>query len=163
VKPKKEIELELFEEHSEVNYYSFKFEGEDLEIDKFFDKFEDSEIYEEDLFIIIDWLDKIGERGAKERYFRPEGKYRDNIVAIPVETNNLRLYCIRINENIVILGNGDVKSSRTYNEDETLKAYVETLQKLDFFIKSRVQKQTLTIYNRQFINTGRGNRITFNL
>ncbi len=46
MKLKRKIELEFFEEHSEVNYYSFKFEGENLEVDKFFDKFEDSEIYE---------------------------------------------------------------------------------------------------------------------
>lgn len=39
--------------------------------------------------MIVAWLDRIGETGALERYFRPEGKYGDGVSAIPIESGKL--------------------------------------------------------------------------
>lgn len=50
--------------------------------------------YDEDIDVIIAWLDKIAERGALLRHFRPEGNYADGVGAIPIEVGNrVRLYC----------------------------------------------------------------------
>ena len=157
---KSEINIELFEEHEKVNFYTLRFLGDDTEVDKFLDKFPEGSEYDEDIDIIIKWIDRIGERGAHERNFRPEGKRRDSVMAMPtpIETSNLRLYVIRLTENIVILGNGGLKKTRTYNEDPILNQFVELLQELDQYIKSRLKKGTLNIYNKELIG-----KLTFHL
>lgn len=48
----------------------------------------------------------------------------DSVVALPVLKSKLRLYCLRLTDKILVLGNGDVKNSRTYEENDTcLKLY----------------------------------------
>ena len=83
--------------------------------------------------------------GAFERFFRPEGKMSDNVCALPVVSSKLRLYCLRLSDKILILGNGGVKKTRTYNEDDELKGYVLTLQKFDRLIKEGVEDGTITV------------------
>ncbi len=143
------INIELFEEDEKVNFYTLRFEGDETEVDKFFDQFPEGCPYDEDIDIIIKWLDEIGERGALERYFRPEAKRHDNVWAIPIETANLRLYVIRLSDQIVLLGNGGIKTTRTYNEDPILNSHVELLQTIDGFIRNRVAKQEITVYQKQ--------------
>lgn len=67
--------IELIEEHDAVNFYSIHLNKEELsELERFFEKFPVGSSYDEDVDIIIAWLDKIGEIGALERYFRNEGR-----------------------------------------------------------------------------------------
>ena len=146
---KSDIQIEFFEEHEKVNFYTLCFLNEETEVDKFFDQFPEGCDYDEDIDIIIKWIDQIGERGALEHYFRPEGKISDNIVAIPIETASLRLYLIRLSENIVILGNGGVKTTETYNEDKFLNKCVELLQEVDRYIKNRIINGQIPIYQKQ--------------
>lgn len=94
---------------------------------------------------IVSFIDKIADRGALERFFRPEGKYNDRVCALPVVQSKLRLYCLRLSEKILILGNGGVKKTKTYNEDNDLKGYVLTLQKFDKLIKECVKDGSITI------------------
>lgn len=148
------IEIELFEEHENVNFYTLRFPGEETEVDKFFDKFPEGCEYDKDIDIIIKWIEQIGERGAQERYFRPESRRRDDIWAIPIETASLRLYVIRLSSNIVILGNGGIKKTATYNEDPYLNECVELLQEINGYINTRIRQQTITLYQKQiFGNT----------
>lgn len=148
------IQIELFEEHENVNFYTLRFHGEETEVDKFFDQFPEGCEYDEDIDIIIKWIDHIGERGALERYLKPEGKMTDNVWAIPIETNSLRLYVLRLSDEILILGNGGLKTSKTYNVDQLLNSCVELLQELDGYIKARIAKGDLTIFRKQiFGNT----------
>jgi hypothetical protein len=146
---KKKLEIELFEEHANVNIYTIRYKDDTTEFDKFLDKYPIGCEFDDDIDIIIKWIDKIGEKGALERYLRPEGKYRDNIYAIPIETTNLRLYVIRISDHIIILGNGGNKKSKTYNEDPELNSYVEQLQTVDVLIKTRIKKGTIQTYEKQ--------------
>ena len=143
-----EIEIELFEEHENVNFYTLRFQGEETEVDKFLDKFPEGCEYDDDIDIIIKWMDQIGERGALEDYFRPEGKFKDNVWAVPIETNNLRLYVIRLSDEILILGNGGIKTTRTYNEDPDLNECVELLQTIDGYIKARIIKNNLSSHGK---------------
>lgn len=77
--------IELIEEHDAVNFYSVRLDHEELsELERFFDKFPEGCDYDEDIDIIIAWLDRIGENGALERYFRYEGTYGDGVSAIPI-------------------------------------------------------------------------------
>lgn len=87
---------------------------------------------------IIKSLAGIVENGVKESFFRPEGKMNDRVCAIPLLTSGrqkqngtLRLYCIRISDKLLIIGGGGIKTTRTYNEDQTLSGHVKTLQMID--------------------------------
>jgi hypothetical protein len=148
---KKRLEIELFEEHENVNIYTIRFKNESSEFDKFLDKFPIGCDFDEDLNIIIKWVDKIGEKGVLERYFRCEGKFKDDVFAIPIETSNLRLYVIRISDNVLILGNGGNKKTKTYNEDTQLNSYVEQLQELDCLINKRVKLGLIQIKGKQLL------------
>ena len=63
-------------------------------------------MFNQDYQRIIAALQVILQRGALERFFRPEGKMGDHVQAIPIEGGMLRLYCLRISEQIVILSDG---------------------------------------------------------
>ena len=144
---RKRVEVELFEEHSVVNFYTIKYNGCDSETDKFFEKF-DNDKYEEDIQTIISWIDIIGRDGAHERHFRPEGKMRDSLCAIPTEHCRLRLFALRLSDQIVILGNGDVKTTKNYKDDLLLNCYAETLQFIDFLLKKSINSGQTFIHNK---------------
>ena len=50
------------------------------------------------------------------------------------------MYCLRISEQIVILGNGGVKATRTYEEDPRMYGYVLDLQKFEKILNENVSK-----------------------
>lgn len=83
--------------------------------------------------------------GALERYFRPEGKLKDGVCALPVLQSKLRLYCLRLSDKILVLGNGGIKKTRTYNEDDTLRGYVLTLQNFEKLIREGEKDGTISI------------------
>ena len=94
---------------------------------------------------ITDLIDRIANVGAFERLFRPEGKMSDRVVALPVIKSKLRLYCLRLSDSILILGNGGVTNTRTYDENDELRGYVVTLQNFDKLIKQGERDGTITI------------------
>ena len=78
--------IELIEEYDKVNFYSIHLSDSELsEFEDFFEKFPVGCEYDEDIDVIISWLDRIAERGALERYFRPEGRYGDGVGVILVD------------------------------------------------------------------------------
>ena len=121
------------------------------ELERFFEKFPEGCPYDEDIDTIIAWIDRIGESGALERYFRYEGKFGDGVSAIPIETSNLRLYCIRLSDKILIFGNGGVKDCATWQENADLTKYVETLVETSRFISSRLANGTLYMVDKELI------------
>ena len=86
-----------------------------------------------------------------ERYFRYEGRFGDGVSAIPIETSNLRLYCIRLSNKILIFGNGDIKNCATWQDSETLAEYVEMLVDTSRFISSRLADGTLYLVDKEII------------
>lgn len=144
--------IELIEEHDAVNFYSVHLNEEEIsELERFFEKFPEGSAYDEDIDTIIAWLDRIGETGALERYFRYEGRFGDGVSAIPIETSHLRLYCIRLSDRILIFGNGGVKDKATWQESNTLAEYVETLVDTSRFIASRIANGTLYMIDKEII------------
>ena len=70
---------------------------------------------------------------------------RDRVAALPIQASKLRLYCLRLSDSVLIVGNGGEKSTKTYEEDPELSGYVINLQKLDELLKSAEQKGTISI------------------
>lgn len=141
-----EIDLVLVNETDQCTIYTIQFQGESqTELENFYNKFKDDAVYNPDLMRIVAFINKIAQNGAFERFFRPEGKMSDHVVALPILTSKLRLYCLRLSDKILILGNGGVKNSRTYNEDDTLRGYVITLQNFEKLLKEGQQKGLVTI------------------
>ena len=68
-------------------------------------------------------------------------------MALPshLDTTNLRLYCLNISHKVLILGNGGIKSTQTYQEDPKLHRTVQTLQKIDIKIKQLENKKVVSI------------------
>ena len=105
--------------------------GEESEFEKFLNEFKDNATYNKDFNVILLALSKIIDKGALERFFRNEGRMNDNVKALAIDARKLRLYCSRISDQILILGNGGVKTTRTYQEDSKLSGYVMDLQTFD--------------------------------
>lgn len=137
-----EAKVNLFDESDVCAIYSFQFSSENIpEFQKFLERFEENLEYRNDYDVIINAITRIFERGALERYFRPEGKFNDRVCALPIDSALLRIYCIRLTNNVLIIGNGGVKKGiAAYQESDELRGYVLTLQKLDGLIK-RCEKE----------------------
>ena len=126
--------------------YTIQFLSDDLnEFEKFVVKFQNDGELNKYYRIIAKFIDQILDFGALERYFRPEGKVRDSVVALPVLRSKLRLYALRLSDKILILGNGGEKKTRTYDEDDTLRGYVLTLQRFEELIKDGVRDGSVII------------------
>lgn len=141
-----EAELRLIEEANNCTLYTIQFMSENnSEFERFYARFKNDVELNPDLMRIVGFIRRIADFGALERFFRPEGKMKDNVCALPVVASKLRLYCLRLSDKILILGNGGVKKTRTYNEDDELKGYVLTLQNFDRLIKEGVEDGTIIV------------------
>ena len=69
--------------------------------------------------------------------------------AIPIGGGKLRLYCLRISKQIVILGNGGVKTTKNYQEDPKLYGYVLDLQRFDQILKENLEKGYVSIEKKE--------------
>ena len=137
----------------QVGLYSICFnDDKETEFRKFLQKFKDNAALNKDYQAIIHAIDRIIANGALERNFRYEGKMNDNVVALSVNSRKLRLYCLRMSDQILIIGNGGVKDSRTYEESEELSGYVMDLLKFDELLK-QAQEEGL-VYIEQNVITG---------
>ena len=150
---KKKTTLELVEQSERVSLYSISFAiDRTTEFERFLAKFEEEASLNTDYQKILYALSIILNRGALERYFRPEGKMNDDLCALPIDSGKLRLYCLRISDEILILGNGDVKQTVTYEEDAKLYGYALDLQKFDKLLKQDMEDGIVTVEEKQLTN-----------
>lgn len=150
VEPEKIMErnvlLELLEDGEKVGLYSPRFENEEFtEFEKFLLAYKDS--FPEDVRQLVYRLDIIQRDGADDRHFRYEGTRRDRVMALPshLETTKLRLYLLNIQSRVLILVNGGIKNTATYEENAFLSKCVETLQKIDIQLRTMEQRTILTV------------------
>lgn len=141
-------------ETEKVSMYSPKFDGEaNNEFEKFLLANKDQRHPQLKKFFdaILSVIEKMGETGACERYFRPEG---GNIKAVPTyidisrinkKVGKMRLYCLRLSEQMLILGGGAVTTSQKYEDDPVLLTIIGRLQDVEDHIK-RLVKQAGTDY-----------------
>ena len=143
---KKNVLLALLEDGEKVSLYSPRFEREQYtEFEKFLLAYKD--VFPEDVGQLVYRLDIIKRDGAEDRHFRYEGTRRDRVMALPshLETTKLRLYLLNIQSKVLILGNGGMKNTTTYQEDVFLSKCVDTLQKIDIQLKIMEQKKIITV------------------
>lgn len=89
-------------------------------------------------------LQTIGKKtGAREGFFKMfEGKYGDCVCALYDEPKyNLRLYCIRYDTQIVIVGGGGEKNVRALQDDPKLKQENYTLRDLSKLIAQKLNDE----------------------
>lgn len=109
-------EIEDLSENSLVRFFTVRFNDDDPEMQKFDNKHFPGR--EAELGIIYNIIDQIKLRKAKSFFFRNEGPADalppiDQQMIDANENNDfgLRLYCIRLTDELVILLNGDIKTS----------------------------------------------------
>jgi hypothetical protein len=145
---KRYIHIIPFEEYEKVTFYSFIIdENENCEMINFMQELMNNG-FTKDAEIIASMIAKIGQNGTLERYFRYAGKKSDHIYELPehhIKNAKCRLYCLRFGEVIVVLGNGGLKTTRTYQQDENLNNCVETLKQIDQQISFLLKKNQLSI------------------
>ena len=127
--------------------FAICFEGESFtEFQKFIVKGHENATLQPDLQKILNALQHMmNAMGFLDRYFRPEGKMRDRVAALPIQSSKLRLYCLRLSDSVLIVGNGGPKTIKTYEEDSELNGYVIQLQKLDDLLRLAEAKGEITI------------------
>mgnify|MGYP007013956953 FL=1 len=142
----KEAKLKTLEQSDNVSLYSICFDGNAIsEYEAFVQKFKDDATLNTDYKNIILALEKIVAVGAFERFFRPEGKMSDRVAALSIDSRKLRLYCLRISDQILIVGNGGRKDTRTYEESSELSGYVMDLQAFDKMLAEAQKAGSVTI------------------
>jgi len=140
------------EQTEAAGLFTIIFEGEtQSEFVKFVKKFKDDAVRKNELRIILNQIDAMLLKGIEERRFRPEGKINDGVAALPVYKSGLRLYCLRMSDSVLIVGNGGVKNTKTYEENEDLNGYVINLQKLDDLLKTDIKNGTVRIEKTEII------------
>lgn len=115
------------------------------------------DLLKDDFDRIIKMISKILEHGALERLFRTnESKMRDHVVSIPLDIrprknhDTLRLYCIRISEEILIIGNGGIKKQK-YNDNIETLSHVQNLARLEQEIESNIRKGKISILDKNLL------------
>jgi DNA-binding protein len=130
--------LEIFDDQGQVcTFYTVRWEDATLsETDKFFQKFRYDEQLKNSLRELASFLEVVigDEHGALEYFFRfenaaqalpPSGTYKVQDVFIYYGNFPLRLYCLRISENLVVLFNGAEKTAATAQGGRTSMAFQE--------------------------------------
>lgn len=141
------IHIEEVQKTDIAGLFTICFEGDDAtEFQKFIEKFKEDASRKEELSVILTAINRmLTASGFLERYFRPEGKFGDHVVALPIERTKMRLYCLRMSDSVLIVGNGGIKNTKTYEEDESLNGYVITLQKLDKLLDHAIKSGRVRI------------------
>jgi hypothetical protein len=116
-------------------------------LDRFIDEHKGD--FTEDLMNIIGRLNSIGRTvGALETYFKlDEGlEWNDLVCALyDIPDKHLRLYCIRLNENIIVVGNGGPKNVRAWQADPKLSRKVNEMMHYSKIIRAKLENGSLVI------------------
>jgi hypothetical protein len=146
---RRKITISLFAESEAVNFYTVGFQNEESETQKFFDKYQRDSVLKSEFDTISTRIEFIGFFGAEDRHFRYAGKIDDNAMELPNKDEPclLRLYCLRISTNVVILGNGGIKERhiRTYQDDDWLNSCVDLLLTIDDLIRDRMKYERVKL------------------
>lgn len=135
-----QVEIKNFGMESDsVRLYSFVIDGYELmEFERFLKVYKDKPEFAKDFGVILARIRKILEDSANDRHFRYEGTRRDRVMALPaqwIETSRLRVYCLKLSDNILVMGNGGEKNVQTYQEDPHLNDCVVKLQEIDRYLR----------------------------
>ncbi len=137
-----------------TRFYTVQFEDKpDNEFEDFLLRHENQEDLKQQLDELVAWLDEIAaRRGALHWLFRHENKAH----ALPpkqrlqhLEINNLRLYCLRLNDNVVILFNGGFKTADTAQNCPNVRPYFNQANRLSDAIDQCLQSGEIVWSNNK--------------
>lgn len=165
--------LKHIQDYKKVSYYSVCIDNEDSPIEdenSLFELFiiEQEKKNKDKLNHILAWLKEIGNKyGASYYHFRNE-QYQGEALGLPpkkftkppvyvedgeIKRNNLRLYCHRLNNNIVVLFSGDLKTAETPQECPNVKTHFIRANQLSVSIDNAFKENEITwIYDNEDIN-----------
>lgn len=106
--------------------------------------------YPEEVNNILMRLHSIGHKvGARRQYFKEnEGRYDDMVCALYDEPEKqLRLYCIRIGSDFIIIGGGGPKQTRTWQEDTNLNFHVNAMMEVSEGLTERLRNHDVVWIN----------------
>lgn len=142
-------------EFEEVEYFSVHFEDLDnSEFERFLDSHMDLEEVETEFGDLMGWLERLGEDGAEERFFRSERLAQalpPNLKYLEISyEKQLRLYCLRLSKRAVFLFNGGIKttnkaqdcknvSNHFYNAQQFCKHIHELIKDKEIYIDAETQ------------------------
>jgi hypothetical protein len=161
--------LEEFYTFKKVTYYTVRWDEADLsETDKFLQKYRGAPDIGKDLSEIVALLEEIGDnRGAKDMYFRrhagkaselpPLGVFEVNSLEIAFFDNKLRLFCLKISEEVVILFNGGKKESQKTQDSPDLNLPFYEAQIFCSKILKALQEKTIVLKNNT-LSSGYGDK-----
>lgn len=86
------VTIKTLKQTEKNGLFSLVFENEAYsEFEKFIEMFKNEADVSRDLNVILSYIEQmINGAGFLERYFRPEGKMKDNVCALPVVSGKLR-------------------------------------------------------------------------
>ena len=147
----KRYTITVFKEYPKTKFYTISLDGEkNNETDKFLLRFANKNKFKKEIELIKYWFEKIGnDIGAQERCFRPEG--RANAIPIPPPSSKLRLYCYRLTDEIVILGNGGKKSSQRVQDSPDAYPHFEQMNLIVNLLKYRLKNSSIRIEGKELI------------
>ena len=143
---KRYFKIKPYVSYEKTQFYTIEEVGKGVnETDEFFIRFKDDPDNQKDIETITYWIQKIGkESGALERHFRLEAAAG----AIPITVSKLRLYCYRISDELVILGNGGIKSSQTVHKSPDALPHFEIMNTVAFVIQMKLENEQLEIIGK---------------
>ncbi|HEY6083442.1 MAG TPA: hypothetical protein VIU45_08295 [Chitinophagaceae bacterium] len=118
-----------------VKFYSVRLRDNMLTEFEIFDA-KDFPNHIEELEIMYATINEMKIRGAKPYYFKPEGpanalpKVKQKIIVANQKDFGLRLYCIRLTDEVVVLLNGGIKTQRDPKNCPNVKPYFEMAIKI---------------------------------
>lgn len=153
-------EIVFIQRFEKVCYYSLSINDEEMLFGQFLSKHTISN--REKLNHILEWIKIIGDKyGTKAHFFRNESETADTSALPPIgrnrepvyveitsdgdeqiTANNLRLYCMRLNDYVVFLFNGDVKSTLKAQDCNNVKSHFQLANRLSALIdKALINKE----------------------
>jgi hypothetical protein len=140
-----------------VTYYTVRWdEAEESETEKFFRRFLTDTTHREHFGEIVALLEELGEvKGARQRFFEryadeaselpPKQRIEVDGIEINYRDNMLRLFCTRINDNIVVLFNGGVKSSQATQDSPDLEPKFRDAKEFAKRIWKEIQDEMIVV------------------
>lgn len=157
-------QIKRIAEYEKVIYYSICLDDDEASLFEEFIRKHGTENRNKLNHILV-WIKTIGDKyGAQERHFRPEGEFADTSALPPPsnnelsfieygkkKSNNLRLYCLRANESVVFLFNGDIKTEQKAQDCPNVRKHFKLANYLTKAIDQAFIDQEIT-WNEEYTN-----------
>lgn len=142
------VEFQKIEEISDgrVDFYSARLGENELYEFEYFDG-KDFSKHEKEIQILYNVIDQIKYKTAKQYFFKHENaanalpKVSPEIIKANLDDFGIRLYCIRLTDNVLILLNGDIKTKQNPMDCDKVRIHfmnaIKIANKLDKALLAR--------------------------